>query len=476
MAIGALPSPSWHSEASRLDGLPLVAPSWSETSREVAEKLAKSPFQESMAAFLEDSILRSSACSPDEAQLNTHPVPPSFQDEWTDRITSSLESSWETWELPLPADHPFWASPSSSQFADSPLLDKWQHQAGGTAPQILSLFATLPESGTVCNDVSEQIQALLVWDSWLKKFGTNEEFPQLARYFQSLAQPSSSASAAEFPARLAKKFPLKVKAFETSMQRLFPTSQNAAGWQSEYLALWSLYAKDGLRLHRKMEAMTATEEQTPFPSDFLTYRMLTSGFPQLALLAARNTAGGAPEPQALEAVYPLLALGSMVASTFSDLFLASRGLQHKSAAVSALDVYGREWTVTVHNSLLALFHEEADAVLTQALSRPRGNPAAALSRKARKQAVELMGAIKASLHGLVLWYQTAPAFKGEAIAESLDLAPADADQSRIGAASPSSPLAFGASNEVDVPSWVADTVDSALERFSELLTSTARKL
>lgn len=242
-------------------------------------------------------------------------------------------------------------------------------------------------------------------------------------------------------------------------------------------------SQEGLTLHHKIRAMCEAK-QTADPSEFLVCRALTSGFPHLALLAAKNTMTDPPEAGALNAVYPLLALGSMLAATFSDLFLASRQLAHKSESVSALQMYDDDWATVVHNSLLVLFHEEADTLLSQAL--PLSFPANASSGLARhspavrSQVVCLVGTIKAALHGLVVWYQTVPAFRNHpeatvdlafAFASSFRDATPHAPASAATLAPESKPLTAQESDPL--PPWVTDAVDSAIGRLVQLLRSSA---
>lgn len=238
-------------------------------------------------------------------------------------------------------------------------------------------------------------------------------------------------------------------------------------------------SQEGLVLHRKIRAMCEAK-QTANPSDFLVCRALTSGFPHLALLAAKNTMTGPPEAAALHAVYPLLALGSMLAATFSDLFLASRQLSDKSGSVSSLEMFDDEWATVVHNSLLVLFHEEADALLSQASPRPFATGAASSLAQSpaavKSQVVCLVGTIKAALHGLVVWYQTAPAFRPELA--TVDLAFTFASSSghdaphSLGSTAARGPVPVQEESD-PLPPWVTDAVDSAIGRLVQLLRSSA---
>lgn len=385
--------------------------------------------EESSYVIPDSPTSRASVCSNGESELSALPAIPSFPQSWSKAVTSCFQS-WQSWELPSEDSHQFWSTSQPDELPESRVLLKWKEEAYGLSPSLLSLLATFPVNGSACNSVSEQLHTFLKWDQWMKKYGSEADFQQLSKFAGSEVQEQIP----EAPRKVARKFPLQVESFRNSFSSLFDGSGEGA---SEYAAAWRVYASEGLLLHKKMDNLEKAN-QTPDPAEFLAYKSLTSGFLQVVALGVHNRMGRVPQAEAMEAVRPLVALASLAVATFSDLVLASQGQEHRTASLSTTQLFDEDWAASVHNAALVHFQEESEAVVISTDGSLY-----------KSEVLELVEIVKASFHGMVLWYRTAAAFKS--------------DCPRTPASSSPFQSVEGGLERSSAPSWAMDLVGGAVD-------------
>lgn len=180
------------------------------------------------------------ASNANDLTTNAVAMIPDFHDCWHNEAEKTL-FTWGSWEIPVPRQDPFWTT-TSAALPNSPRLQYLRQQTGGLAPFLLAAFGTFPTTSACCQAVSEHLHCFLVWDSWLKSFGTVDEADQLSSFFRTLGCNTAPPVASDFPQRLARKYPLKVDVFRRTFHILIEGS-SATGWSEQYRGICALYAK-----------------------------------------------------------------------------------------------------------------------------------------------------------------------------------------------------------------------------------------
>lgn len=357
---------------------------------------------------------------------------PGWIDEWR-RVAERSFGNWEPWELPIGAESLFWKSP---RYSAELLAQRYAGQ--GTAPYLLALLATFPQSSRICREVSDQLFCFHLWDGWLKRYGRQEDFKGLATLFQpglaagsGHSHPAAGGGGDRFPHGLERKYPGRRRALVEGLARLFDGRRRA--WLPRYHDSWLLYVQ-GLRMHRELVNDVASGS-TPALADFLACKALSGGALLSFVLAAANAEVPALSAAAFRAALPFLAAAATYAAVFGDLYLALRGREDASASLNVVSVYDLDEAVLVHNALLATVSGQREVLLDS--RQPSASEA--------ESAARLVEVVQASMHGLVAWHEFPSRFQSQAVR----------------------PVPFFArkASPPAAPAWLACQVSAALQRI-----------
>ncbi|CAI5496348.1 unnamed protein product [Closterium sp. Naga37s-1] len=326
-------------------------------------------------------------------------------------------ATWQPWELPVPSYHSFWSHGAAGS-ADVAKLQTLRRADAGWAPSLLAMLAVQPPSGAACNLISRQLHPLLLWDDWMKRHGTSDEFTALASAFRvqekeiSATSPAAGAeqqatagdNCSAFPKRLDAKFPLKKKVFADSLSAL---RKEAAGsgkfWLARYFSSLQQYALVGLPLHQMVKRQAAAGD-SPSLDDYLLYRAATSPATPAAFLAAASRNLPPVSDSTLESLLlPLLCVGSAFSALKGDSLLERRRRLHESASLPASLLFDAETGSLLLDTLEAAFVQMAAKVEKEAKRLQLASERVAVSSFVRL--------LRSVVHGVSLWQNAAWRFR-----------------------------------------------------------------
>ncbi|CAI5461559.1 unnamed protein product [Closterium sp. Yama58-4] len=413
---------------------------------------------------------------------------------WRSQMVDSI-ATWQSWELPVPSEHSFWShgAAAAADSADVAKLRTLRCADAGWAPSLLAMLAVQPPSGAVCNLISRQLHPLLLWDDWMKRHGSSDEFTALASVFRAQErlvaatlpasgdeqQATVSDDSLAFPKRLDAKFPLKKKAFCDSLSAL---RNEAAGsskfWLARYLRSLQQYALVGLPLHQTVKRQAAAGD-SPSLDDYLLYRAATSPAIPAAFLAAASRNLPPVSDSTLESlVLPLLFVGSAFSALKGDSLLERRRRLHESASLLASLLFDAETGSLLLDTIEAAFVQMAAKVEKEAKRLQLASERVAVS-----SFVQLLRSV---VHGVSLWQGAAWRFRDltaapagasvESYSEGVVYASeSDSDSEdewgssgsrRSSHSSLSSMSSSGSLSGAEVPQWILEQIESASARFA----------
>ncbi|CAI7897102.1 unnamed protein product [Closterium sp. NIES-53] len=413
---------------------------------------------------------------------------------WKSQMADSI-ATWQYWELPVPSDHSFWSqgAAAAADSADVAKLQTLRRADAGWAPSLLAMLAVQPPSGTACNLISRQLHPLLLWDDWMKRHGSPDEFTALASAFRAQETRLTATSPAvgdeqkvtvgsaslAFPKRLDAKFPLKQKVFCDSLSAL---RKEAAGsgkfWLARYLRSLQQYALVGLPLHQTVNRQAAAGD-SPSLDDYILYRAATSPATPAVFLAAASRNLPPVSDSTLESlVLPLLCVGSAFSALKGDSLLERRRRLQESASLPASLLFDGETGSLLLDTLEAAFVQMAAKVEKEAKRMQLASERVAVSSFVRL--------LRSVVHGVSLWQGAAWRFRDlsaapagasvESFSENAVYASeSDSDSEdewgsngsrRSSHSSLSSMSSSGSLSEAEMPQWILEQIETASVRFA----------
>ncbi|CAI5933900.1 unnamed protein product [Closterium sp. NIES-64] len=402
---------------------------------------------------------------------------------WKSQMVDSI-ATWQSWELPVPFDHSFWShgAVAAADSSDVAKLQTLRCADAGWAPSLLAMLAVQPPSGAACNLISRQLHSLLLWDDWMKRHGSPDEFSALASVFGAQErlvgdeqQAAVGGDLLAFPRRLDAKFPLKKKAFCDSLSALRKEGAGSSKfWLERYLRSLQQYALVGLPLHQTVERQAAAGD-SPSLDDYLMYRAATSPATPAAFLAAASRNLPFVSDSTLESlVLPLLFVGSAFSALKGDSLLERRRRLQESASLPASLLFDAETGSLLLDTLEAAFVQMAAKVEKEAKRLQLASERVAVSSFVRL--------IRSVVHGVSLWQGAAWRFRDltaapaggsvESFSESASYASeSDSDsEDEWGTngsrhSSLSSMSSSGSLSDAEVPQWILEQIEAACARF-----------
>lgn len=334
-------------------------------------------------------------------------------------------ATWQSWEIPVPLTHPFWstgdlqtASITSRQLLNSGKLPSLRRAEAGWAPYLLSLLAVQPPSGAACELVARQLQSFLLWDDWLKRYGSSQEVAQLASVFAQAEEAIGTraqvarvseflpSTATSFPPRLDAKFPLKRQAFVASLAGLSAGQATVdSPWLARYLQSLKHYATVGLPLHDALKQRLSAHPRTEVPiNEYIRYRASTSFASHVVFLAAATRHLPFVSDSTFHVLLlPLVGLGSALVALHGDSILQQR---HHHPSLSASLPVDRFFDGQTSRLLVDAVHVAFEQMAAR-LEQGHGDLPAEECEAVRR----FVHLVRSTVHGVAQWHQSAWRFR-----------------------------------------------------------------